>query len=178
MANTDPIPLEGVEQILALNEILPEMQEHEFVQTWLLTLRDFCAGEPVNIGLWLEANDITPFKEVQIMKGREKLFKVPSIMVLSNEIISDAVASDLANIAYKAENMDKTIPGAGTNYMRNELKDVVKPQKGIDDIRARWDAIFVKYGLEPVYGYGHDNIEQLENSTITGSSEFDDYDEL
>ena len=168
----------GTREILRMNEEVASMSENVFVTKWLLTLREYIAGGEVQIGYWLDENNITSFSEVAILDGAgQELFRVPSILAKADKLLPDAVSSNVSDIMYRVENLNRMIPGKGDAYIRNELTDRVVEQGNHETYQQRWDKIFVKYGQEPVF--------DTTLSTTTPSAAvmkdneaFDDYEEL
>lgn len=150
------------------------LTEKTFVSKWLLSLREYVNGGEVNIGIWLQENDITVFNEVAVIDtSGEVLFVVPSILMTQDKLLPDAVSSDITDILYRADNLGRVVPGRGNQYIRNEITDKVKSPGTMTDYQRRWDDIFTRYGLEPVFS---------NTATTTSSSsddgDFDDYEEL
>lgn len=164
-------------RILALSNALPTIKEQQFVSKWLLTLRDYLMGDDVMIGIWLQEMDITAFGEVNVVNtAGELLFTVPSMLMRNDKILPETVAGGIADTLYRADTLNRVIPGRGNAFIRNELTAHVKPVGNEEDYKNRWDTIFVKYGLEPVFSDGkHLNIDGYSSSD---DGDFDDYEEL
>lgn len=162
-------------RILTLAEALPTIKEQQFISKWLLTLRDYIKGEDVMIGIWLQEMDITAFGEVSVVDNLgDELFKVPSILMRNDKILPATVSEGITDTLYRAETMNHVMPGRGNAFIRNELTNQVKNVTNESEYRARWDAIFVRYGLEPVFS-------ETASYSADGSfsdEDFDDYEEL
>lgn len=170
MSNIERAPHE----ILRLNaEGGAKLVESEFVTQWLLTLHEYMRGGEVEIGIWLDANRISVFSEVTITDNAGKtLYNVPSIFMKQDQILPKSVTADIGDIMYRVENLNKTIPGKGDAFIKGSITDHVIPSRDRATFQERWDAIFVKYNLEPVF-------TTVTTSTINSEDEgFDDYDEL
>lgn len=155
----------------------PEIEESEFVRTWLLTLREYISGGQIPIGIWLDGVKASPHQEVRVVDGGgNELFRVPPIIVNETPVFSKAILEQLGSISYHADNLDKIIPGSGQQYIRDMLADDVQEQKTIPSIRERWDAIFARYNLEPVFTQSKTTVEQRQRDAE--AEEFEDYDEL
>lgn len=151
-----------------------KISEREFVSKWLLTLREYIAGGEVQIGIWLQENDITTFNEVAVVDpAGETLFIVPSILMTQDKLLPDAVSSDITDILYRADTMSQVMPGRGNQFIRNEITSKIKSPGTMEHYQQRWDAIFLRYELEPVFSATATNVS---NSTDDG--DFDEYEEL
>lgn len=174
----DNVVHQGTREILRMNDDVVKMSEQVFVTKWLLTLRDYISGEPVQIGIWLDENNITSFSEVAIINGQgEEVFRVPSILAKADKILPEAVSSNVSDIMYRVDNLNRMIPGKGDAYIANELTDQVIEHSNIGSYQQRWDAIFVRYDLEPVFNLSLSKSTAVQQ-TIQQSEDFDDYDEL
>lgn len=161
-------------EILRLNrEGGAKMNEGEFVRTWLLTLREYIAGGDVKIVMWLDANKISTFSEVTITDNSgNPLYNVPSIFIKQDRILPANVTSNIGDIMYRVENMNKTIPGKGDSFIQNEVTDHVIQHDKLPSYQKRWDEIFTRYNLEPVFAVNSTSV------SIGDNEGFDDYDEL
>lgn len=170
MSNLEVAP----QTIVKMNEEKTTMKEKTFVSKWILTLREYINGGEVAIGLWLQENDITTFSEVNIVdQSGEVLFAVPSILMRQDKLLPDSVSSGISDILYRAESMNNSIPGRGNKFINSEItKKVVKPD-AIEEYQRRWDAIFVRYNLEPVFASSVNDIMMDSDD-----GDFDDYEEL
>ena len=150
------------------------IKEREFVTKWLLSLRDYIAGDEVAIALWLQENDITAFSEVDVVDNDgEVLFSVPSILMRQDKLLPDGVASDIGDIMHRADNMNRVMPGRGNDFIRNEITNKIKGPQTLSLYQSRWDSIFTRYDLEPVFS----NTSTI-NSTPIETGDFDGYEEL
>ena len=169
MSNIERAP----QQIVELNETIPTLTEQVFVNRWLLTLRAYMAGEDVKIGLWLQENNITTFTEVSVVNSNGvELYRVPSILMKHESVLPNRVSSQIGDLLYRAENMNKTIPGRGNVFIRNEITAHVNDSDVIALYQKRWDDIFTKYDLLPVFFYNTTSVSD------TSDGDFDDYEEL
>ena len=170
MSNLEVAP----QTIVKMNDVKTTMLEKTFVTKWLLTLRDYIAGGEVHIGMWLQENDITTFSEVSIVDvAGEVLFNVPSILMRQDKLLPDSVSSDISNILYRAENMNNTIPGRGNKFINSEITTKILAPNSVEAYQQRWDAIFVRYNLEPVFSA---TATEVNDSSDYG--DFDEYEEL
>lgn len=166
-------------EILRMNEDIVKMSEQTFVSKWLLTLRDYISGEPVRIGYWLDENNITSFGEVQIVNSQgDAIFRVPSILAKADKILPDSVSSNVSDIMYRVDNLNRMIPGKGHAYIESELTNRVIQNMDHGSYQQRWDAIFTRYDLEPVFNKNLSNAAGSQATTIQPGEDFDDYDEL
>lgn len=164
-------------RILALASTLPTVSEREFINKWLLTLRSYLIGDDVMIGIWLQDMDITVFGEVAVVDtSGEVLFNVPSMLMRNDKILPESIAGNIADTLYRADTLNRVIPGRGNTFIRNELTAFVKPVTNEEEYKTRWDTIFIRYGLEPVFSDGkHLSIDGYSSSD---DGDFDDYEEL
>lgn len=164
----------AAQEVIRLNETDgPVMNERTFVVNWLLTLRAYIAGEPISIALWLNENKISVFTEVSIVDNAgNEVFKVPSLFIKQDKILPNSVAKNMSDIMYRAENLGKTIPGKGNVYIRGEITEQLVPRTERPEYEKRWDAIFTRYDLEPVFS------TTQSNSSVSVDEGFDDHDEL
>ena len=165
----------GTREILRMNQDVVSMPEVTFVKKWLLTLREYIAGGEVNIAYWLSENNITHFAEVAIVDSiGTELYRVPSILAKADKVLPTEVTSNISDIMYRADGLNRIIPGKGDAFINNELTSQVIENTNIGSYHERWDAIFTRYQLDPVF-----NVAQATStSTGTQSEEFDDDDEL
>ena len=162
------------QMIVGLSSDLTTMKEKEFVTKWLLSLREYMAGNDVAIALWLQENDITAFSEVTIVDATgEALFVVPSILMKQDKVLPNNVASEIGEIMYRADNLNRTIPGRGDEFIRREITDKVVTTDKLKEYQNRWDSIFVRYDLEPVFSNTH-----TTGSFTEDDGDFDGYEEL
>ena len=162
------------QMIVGLNSDLTTMKEKEFVTKWLLSLREYMSGNDVAIALWLQENDITAFSEVTIVDATgEALFVVPSILMKQDKVLPNNVASEIGEIMYRADNLNRTIPGRGDEFIRREITDKVVTTDKLKEYQNRWDSIFVRYDLEPVFSNTH-----TTGSFTEDDGDFDGYEEL
>lgn len=176
----------NTKEILQLAETQkPVMFEKDFVTTWLLTLREFCAGGEVAIGLWLQSQKtasgedltITPFQEVDIRDySGNVLFTVPSIFAPADNIMDDVTKSIIPDVFDTAYNIEKSIPGSGTKLVEREIVSHITPSDKIDSHRKRWDDIFIRYRLEPVFDLSR--ISEVTKSPNPFDEEHGDFDEF
>ena len=162
------------QMIVGLSSDLTTMKEKEFVTKWLLSLREYVSGNDVAIALWLQENDITAFSEVTIVDATgESLFVVPSILMKQDKVLPNNVASEIGEIMYRADNLNRTIPGRGDEFIRREITDKVVTTDKLKEYQNRWDSIFVRYDLEPVFSNTH-----TTGSFTEDDGELDGYEEL
>lgn len=162
------------QMIVGLSSDLTTMKEKEFVTKWLLSLREYVSGNDVAIALWLQENDITAFSEVTIVDATgETLFVVPSILMKQDKVLPNNVASEIGEIMYRADNLNRTIPGRGDEFIRREITDKVVTTDKLKEYQNRWDSIFVRYDLEPVFSNTH-----TTGSFTEDDGDFDGYEEL
>ena len=162
------------QMIVGLSSDLTTMKEKEFVTKWLLSLREYVSGNDVAIALWLQENDITAFSEVTIVYATgEALFVVPSILMKQDKVLPNNVASEIGEIMYRADNLNRTIPGRGDEFIRREITDKVVTTDKLKEYQNRWDSIFVRYDLEPVFSNTH-----TTGSFTEDDGDFDGYEEL
>lgn len=162
------------QMIVGLSSDLTTMKEKEFVTKWLLSLREYVSGNDVAIALWLQENDITVFSEVTIVDATgESLFVVPSILMKQDKVLPNNVASEIGEIMYRADNLNRTIPGRGDEFIRREITDKVVTTDKLKEYQNRWDSIFVRYDLEPVFSNTH-----TTGSFTEDDGDFDGYEEL
>lgn len=162
------------QMIVGLSSDLTIMKEKEFVTKWLLSLREYMSGNDVAIALWLQENDITAFSEVTIVDATgEALFVVPSILMKQDKVLPNNVASEIGEIMYRADNLNRTIPGRGDEFIRREITDKVVTTDKLKEYQNRWDSIFVRYDLEPVFSNTH-----TTGSFTEDDGDFDGYEEL
>ena len=162
------------QMIVGLSSDLTTMKEKEFVTKWLLSLREYVSGNDVVIALWLQENDITAFSEVTIVDATgESLFVVPSILMKQDKVLPNNVASEIGEIMYRADNLNRTIPGRGDEFIRREITDKVVTTDKLKEYQNRWDSIFVRYDLEPVFSNTH-----TTGSFTEDDGDFDGYEEL
>lgn len=152
----------------------PTILEKEFVTTWLLTLRSYVLGEDIKIGMWLDHMDMSPFMEATVVDAQGvALYDVPSIFVSQDKVLPKNIADNIGDIMYRAENMNKIIPGQGDNFIQTQLTNNVTMPKEVPDHQRRWDEIFKRYDLEPVF-----DIPSAVGTTHDDVGEFDDYEDL
>lgn len=162
------------QMIVGLSSDLTTMKEKEFVTKWILSLREYVSGNDVAIALWLQENDITAFSEVTIVDATgEALFVVPSILMKQDKVLPNNVASEIGEIMYRADNLNRTIPGRGDEFIRREITDKVVTTDKLKEYQNRWDSIFVRYDLEPVFSNTH-----TTGSFTEDDGDFDGYEEL
>lgn len=162
------------QMIVGLSSDITTMKEKEFVTKWLLSLREYMSGNDVAIALWLQENDITAFSEVTIVDATgEALFVVPSILMKQDKVLPNNVASEIGEIMYRADNLNRTIPGRGDEFIRREITDKVVTTDKLKEYQHRWDSIFVRYDLEPVFSNTH-----TTGSFTEDDGDFDGYEEL
>lgn len=162
------------QMIVGLSSDLTTMKEKEFVTKWLLSLREYVSGNDVAIALWLQENDITAFSEVTVVDATgEALFVVPSILMKQDKVLPNNVASEIGEIMYRADNLNRTIPGRGDEFIRREITDKVVTTDKLKEYQNRWDSIFVRYDLEPVFSNTH-----TTGSFTEDDGDFDGYEEL
>ena len=162
------------QMIVGLSSDLTTMKEKEFVTKWLLSLREYVSGNDVAIALWLQENDITAFSEVTIVDATgEALFVVPSILMKQDKVLPNNVASEIGEIMYRADNLNRAIPGRGDEFIRREITDKVVTTDKLKEYQNRWDSIFVRYDLEPVFSNTH-----TTGSFTEDDGDFDGYEEL
>lgn len=170
MSNLERAP----QTIVKMSQEKATMKEKIFVTKWLLSLREYVNGGEVAIAMWLEENDITTFSEVSIVDAAgEVLFDVPSILMRQDKLLPDSVSSGISDILYRADNMSQVMPGRGNQFIRNEITSKVNAPNTIKVYQQRWDDIFTRYGLEPVFS----NNDTSSTMSID-DGDFDDYEEL
>lgn len=163
-------------EILRMNDVKSKIRESEFVEKWLLTLREFIAGGDVEIGVWLYNQNVTIFGEVNVVDNQDNiLFVVPSVFIKQDSVLPKTVSSSIGDIMYRAENLNRTLPGKGDAYIRNELTSQLHEQKEMPEYQRRWDEIFIRYKLEPVFSKGAGVSSTYSQDD---DEEFDDYEEL
>lgn len=161
----------AVREILNLGEDNPRVSESEFFEKWILTLREYIAGGNVEIGVWLSNMGVSVFGEVDVHDDNgEVLFTVPSIFAKQDSVLPKSVTGDISDIMYRANNLNKVMPGKGSAYIRSELVEQVRANKSISEYQRRWDLIFTRYNLDPVFttvsttgGIIDDNDEDAED---------------
>lgn len=165
----------AAQTIIKMNEVNPKLKEREFVEKWLLTLYEYIGGGEVEIGIWLTNQGVTIYGEVDVVDDSgSTIFVVPSIMMTQDKVLPSAVASEVSDIVYRADILNRRIPGKGDEYIRNEIIGNVKPSTNLQLYQDRWDNIFVKYNLEPIFSKS----VTISNTPIDDDEEFDDYEEL
>lgn len=172
-----PIDNTSAKEILALNAEKKTIREKEFVEKWLLTLHEYHSGVPgVAISYWLTGMDISPYMEVSVVDQRgEVLFDVPSILVSKEAVFADNILDILPNVVHRTQLMEDTIPGSGSRYFTESLLPHVREQTAINEARARWDEIFIRYGLTPAYN----REKTIENKgSQVEDAEFEEYEDL
>lgn len=164
-------------EILRMGEINPQLRESEFVERWILTLREYLAGGDVEIVIWLSAQKVTVFGEVDIIdQNGVVLYTVPSLLVKQDNILPKSVASEITDIIHRADALNKNMPGKGDSYMKNELVNHVVEQRKLPEYQQRWDDIFTRYNLEPVFSSSSSQVNDINNDD--DYEDFDEYEEL
>lgn len=170
------------DKIIALGEEdRPTMTEDMFVSKWVLPFHQYYSGLPVPITLWLqddhwkERAGITAYNEVDIVDNKgEVIYVVPPLLMPTDKLLPKSVAGGVVDVMYRAENLDKVFPGSGARLVRNEITEFVKPaEEKIEEFGRRWDSIFVRYNLEPIF-YPEQTTSNLGNSS--SELDFEDYD--
>jgi hypothetical protein len=114
---------------------------------------------------------VSVFGEVDVHDDNgEVLFTVPSIFAKQDSVLPKSVTGDISDIMYRANNLNKVMPGKGSAYIRSELVEQVRANKSISEYQRRWDLIFTRYNLDPVFttvsttgGIIDDNDEDAED---------------
>ncbi len=165
-------------------ELKPMVTETDLVERFLLTLHQYHRGEPVNISIWLnglksdgESVKATAFQSVKIVDNNHNTVGyVHPLLVDPTGTLPPEITSMLHDLFYKADNLEKVIPGRGKQFIKENVVDRVKNRdKDIEALRKLWDRLFVKYGLEPVYSDPNTVIETTEalTSPSLDDDEFD-----
>lgn len=156
-------------------ELKPFVTETDLVEKFILTLHQYHRGEPININLWLnglksDGNTVnaTAFQLVKIVDNdNNTIGYVPPLLVDPTGILPSDISAVLHDLFYKAENLEKVIPGRGTAFIKDSVIDKVRNRdKEIEALRTLWDNLFIKYNLPPVYS----NPETISEMTTNGSS--------
>lgn len=163
-------------EILRISESsVPTIRESEFVTKWLLTLHEYIRGEDVKIGLWLQEMDINVFGEVSVVDtSNTELYRVPSIFINKDKVLPNSIVQNIGDIMYRAETMNKIMPGKGDHFIQTEITNNVRTQSELPDYQRRWDDIFTRYDLDPVFYISTSS----RIDTADDSGDFDDYEEL
>lgn len=170
MSNLEHAP----QEILRMNnEDGVKLSENEFVTKWLLTLREYMAGGEVEISIWLNTMRISVFSEVTILDAAGmELYKVPSIFIKQDRVLPKSISAEMGDIMYRAEGLNRTIPGKGDSFINNAITSHILNNNDLPEYQKRWDAIFTRYDLEPVFNTATTSL------SMNPDEGFDDYDEL
>lgn len=169
MTNTIEQGTAAAQQIIKLDgETRPWISENEFVKRFLLTLHSYHKGEEVNIYHWLngvkEDGGIigaTVFQSVRLdNQAGVTVGYVPPILLDPQGVLPPEVTASLADIFYRAENLDNIYPGRGAKFIDEQITSQVKTKEEDAKLwKEAWDKLFVKYGLDPVYSEAVDDPE-------------------
>lgn len=175
----------AAQQIIKLDtETRPWVYENEFVKRFLLTLHAYHKGEDVNIYHWLngvkEDGSIvgaTVFQSVRLDNSSGvTVGYVPPILLDPQGVLPPEVTAALADIFYRAENLDNVYPGRGAKYIDEQITSQVRVKdEDAKQWKEAWDKLFVRYGLDPVYGGVVDDPETQVLSEDEGEYEDVEY---
>lgn len=163
-------------------ELKPTVTETDLVERFILTLHQYHRGEPVNLNMWLNGIksdgttiNATAFQAVKIIdNNNDTLGYVPPILVDPTGILPSEISGMLHDLFYRAENLERTIPGRGTAFIRDTVIDKVRNRdKEVEALRKLWDKLFIKYGLTPVYSDETNLTNGINDSTSLEDGEFD-----
>lgn len=165
-------------------ELKPVVTEKDLVERFILSLHQYHRGEPINISIWLnglksdgELVKATAFQPVKIVDNNNNTIGyVPPLLVDPTGILPPEVSEMLHALFYKADNLEKIIPGRGTAFIKANVIDKVRNRdKEVEALRKLWDKLFIKYGLPPVYSdpnaVSDDNV--VDPSPSLDDGEFD-----
>lgn len=159
----------AAQQIIKLDgETRPWVNENEFVRRFLLTLHEYHKGNEVNIYHWLngvkEDGSVigaTVFQSVRLDDNSGLVVGyVPPILLDPQGILPAEVTASLADIFYRAENLDNIYPGRGSKFIDEQITAQVRNKDDEAKLwKEAWDKLFVRYGLDPVYSEAVDDPE-------------------
>lgn len=184
MSNTIEQGSAAAQQIIKLdNETRPWVNENEFVRRFLLTLHEYHKGNEVNIYHWLngvkEDGSIigaTAFQSVRLDDSSGVVVGyVPPILLDPQGILPAEVTASLADIFYRAENLNNIYPYRGNKFIDEQITSrVVNKDVETKLWKEAWDRLFVRYGLDPVYS---EAVDDPETQALSNNDE-DEYEDV
>ena len=164
MSNLDDNLESGViaaKQIISLDaETAPFISERDLVQKFLLTLHRYHTTGDVDINHWLNGIksdgsqiNATAFQMVKVIDDLGNLITyVPPILLDPTGILPENITHSLGDIFYRAESLEKVYPGRGRAFIREQVTNNIRTKEHETDLwKKAWDALFVRYELDPVY---------------------------
>lgn len=130
---------------------LPELDEAEFVQTWLPLLIKGASNDFLNV--WVHNVSKNPNQQVKLMSGGVHVATVPSILAPWPTEVPKSVRGTVSEIVAESEMVSRNIPNAGVTLMRRALDQQFSKVTDLPAVRearrkhlAEWDVLLARYG--------------------------------
>lgn len=130
---------------------LPELEETEFVQSWLPLLIKGESNDFLNV--WVHNVSKNPNQRVKLMNNGVHVATVPSILAPWPTEVPKSVRGTVSEMVAESEMVSRNIPTAGETLMRRALDQQFSKVTDLPAVRearqkhlAEWDALLARYG--------------------------------
>lgn len=154
----------------------PSIQESQFIAEFL----PMFSADPRNVegkifvNAWINISN-SPFAEVDVMRGNERLFTVPPILHTPESLLSVLDKSEAYKNITQAALKYNVMPKLGEAHMQRWMDGTIPKQEVAFEHVRRWNDIFKRYNLPTIPLPDDKQVQEKPATADLGGFEYEDF---